>query len=109
MSTVTRERAQAPLPQTGRGDVMLAAVALLVCLLALVLKLTGIALIAVTRVRMGAWSPRLVPTPVPAQWVKKGASLQELADGPARAAADVILLTTARVRCSAPVLTTPAW
>lgn len=43
MSTVTRERAQAPLPQTGRGDVMLAAVALLVCLLALVLKLTGIA------------------------------------------------------------------
>jgi hypothetical protein len=43
MSTVTRERAQAPLPQTGRGDVMLAAVALLVCLLALVLKLAGIA------------------------------------------------------------------
>jgi hypothetical protein len=46
MTTVTRERAQsalAPLPHTGRGDVMLAAVALAVCLLALVLKLTGIA------------------------------------------------------------------
>ncbi len=46
MTTVTRERAQArraPLPQTGRGDAMLAAVALLVCLLALVLKVAGIA------------------------------------------------------------------
>ena len=49
MSTVTRDRAQAPLrplralPHTGRGDAMLAAVALLACLLALVLKVSGIA------------------------------------------------------------------
>jgi hypothetical protein len=46
MSTVTRDRAHAPLrplPHTGRGDAMLAAVALLICLLALVLKVSGIA------------------------------------------------------------------
>jgi hypothetical protein len=46
MTTVTRDRAQTslrPLPHTGRGDAMLAAVALMVCLLALVLKLSGIA------------------------------------------------------------------
>jgi hypothetical protein len=49
MTTVTRDRVQAPLrpvkalPHTGRGDAMLAALALLVCLLALVLKVSGIA------------------------------------------------------------------
>ncbi len=43
MSTVTRENVRGTLPQTGRGDVVFAAVALLVCLLALVLKVSGIA------------------------------------------------------------------
>lgn len=46
MATVTREKAVTPatrLPQIGRGDVLLATVAVLVCLLALVLKVAGIA------------------------------------------------------------------
>jgi LPXTG-motif cell wall-anchored protein len=43
MSTVTRESIRNSLPQTGRGDAIFAVVALLVCLLALVLKVSGIA------------------------------------------------------------------
>jgi hypothetical protein len=43
MTTVTREKPAKTLPQIGRGDVVFAAVALLVCLLALVIKVSGIA------------------------------------------------------------------
>ena len=43
MSTVTRERGRTPLPQTARGDAVLAAIALLACLLALAVKMAGIA------------------------------------------------------------------
>ena len=43
MSTVTRDKPVRPLPQTGRGDVIFGVVALLVCLLALVIKVSGIA------------------------------------------------------------------
>ncbi len=43
MSTVTRENVGKPLPQTGRGDAVFAAVALLVCVLALIVKVSGIA------------------------------------------------------------------
>ncbi|HEX4018489.1 MAG TPA: hypothetical protein VHX15_17255 [Frankiaceae bacterium] len=43
MSTVTREAVRKALPHTGRGDAIFAAVALAVCLLALVLKVSGIA------------------------------------------------------------------
>ena len=43
MSTITREFVRSALPQTGRGDAIFAAVALAVCLLALVLKVSGIA------------------------------------------------------------------
>lgn len=43
MSTITRESIRNALPQTGRGDAVFATVAVLVCLLALVLKVSGIA------------------------------------------------------------------
>lgn len=43
MSTITRESVRNALPQTGRGDAIFAVVALLVCLLALILKVSGVA------------------------------------------------------------------
>jgi hypothetical protein len=43
MTTVTREKPAKALPQTARGDAIFAVVALLVCLLALVIKVSGIA------------------------------------------------------------------
>jgi hypothetical protein len=43
MSTITRESIRNALPQTGRGDAVFAFVALAVCLLALILKVSGIA------------------------------------------------------------------
>jgi LPXTG-motif cell wall-anchored protein len=43
MSTVTREAARISLPKTGRGDALLALAAVLACLLALVVKVAGIA------------------------------------------------------------------
>jgi hypothetical protein len=43
MSTITRESVRNALPQTGRGDALFAVVALLVCMLALILKVSGVA------------------------------------------------------------------
>jgi hypothetical protein len=43
MSTITRESLRSALPQTGRGDVILALAAVLVCLMATILKLSGVA------------------------------------------------------------------
>lgn len=43
MATVTREKAATRLPQISRGDVLLATIAVLTCLLALILKVSGIA------------------------------------------------------------------
>ncbi|HEX4429071.1 MAG TPA: LPXTG cell wall anchor domain-containing protein [Frankiaceae bacterium] len=43
MSTITRESVRNALPQTGRGDAIFAAVAMAICLLALILKVSGIA------------------------------------------------------------------
>jgi hypothetical protein len=42
MSTITRESVRNALPQTGRGDAVFAGMALLVCLLALILKVSGV-------------------------------------------------------------------
>jgi LPXTG-motif cell wall-anchored protein len=43
MSTVTRETSRISLPKTGRGDALLALAAVLACLLALVVRVAGIA------------------------------------------------------------------